>query len=256
MGAFAFKRRLLECAFRADSFDDAMEAIASNLVASRLLGHMLRNVLFVPHAVAASGALFIHIPKNAGTALSRALYGADVSHRSLRLYRLAKPDLVARSYTFAVLRDPVERFLSAFDFLQEGGGSEVPVLETSRRRLRGVHSVDDYLAYLEGARSNWLNIDNAGRPQTWFITDRSGRIAVDGLFTLERMEAVQEVVLEYGGGRIMHVNRTRRTTRSLTDEQHRRVRQIYAADFTLYDHMAGRAPDAARELAFNRAAVA
>jgi len=250
MAAFGFKSWLLERAFRADSFDDAVEAVALNPLASRLLQGKLKKILSLPPAVAASGALFIHIPKNAGTSLSRALYGTDVYHRSIRAYRLAKPDFVARSYTFAVLRNPVERFLSAYDFLMAGGGGEIPVLESSRRRLRSVKSVDDFLAYLEAARSNWLNIDNAARPQSWYITDRAGRIAVDELFTLERIEKVQEVVRRYGGGEIPHINRTRRSTTVLTHDQLRRLRHIYAADVALYDHVAGGSPTAARGLHF------
>jgi Sulfotransferase family len=245
MAAFALKRWLLERAFRADSFDDAMEAIALHPAAGRLFGSKLRNVLFVPQAVQASGALFIHIPKNAGTSVAQALYGCEVYHRSLRLYRLAAPDLVARSWKFAVLRAPIERFLSAYDFLLAGGGSDVPVLRTSLRRLKGVQTIDGFLDYLEDARTDWLNIDNAARPQSWFITDRSGRIAVDALFTLDRIDEVQEAVHRYGGGRIMHLNRTRRSTTSLTDDQLRRLRRIYASDFALYEAIAGGAPEAA-----------
>jgi hypothetical protein len=252
MAAVLLKRWLLERAFRADSFDDAMEAIARNPVASRLLARKLRQILFLAPAVVASGALFIHIPKNAGTSLAHALYGVDVYHRSMRLYALAKPAVVAGAYKFAVLRDPVERFLSAFDFLREGGGSQVPVLEKSLRRLRGVRSIDDYLDYLERARPDWINIDNAGRPQGWYITDRTGRIAVDALFALERIEEVQAVVRSYGGGTIMHLNRTPRSTTGLTDAQLGRLRRIYAADFALHAFMAGRAPDAARGLVFGQ----
>ena len=250
MAAAALKLWLLNRVFRADFVDDALEAVARNALAGRVLRSRLQRIVWIAPAVLDTGALFIHIPKNAGTSVSWALYGGPATHRSVRLYEFAAPDLAARSYKFAVLRDPVERFLSAFDFVLNGGGEHVPVIERSLRRLRRVRSVDDYLDYLEKRRSNWIDIDNVGRPQTWFLTDRSGRIAVDALFTLDDLARVQEVVLRHGGGEIMHMNRTRRSVRTLSADQLRRVRRIYAADFALFRYMAGRAPDAARGLRF------
>jgi hypothetical protein len=250
MPAFAFKSWLLERAFRADFLDDAIEAAAFNPIARHLLASKLRQTFSLPPPVLTRGALFIHIPKNAGTSVSQALYGADVYHRSMRFYQLVAPEFAARAYKFAILREPTERFLSSFDFLMAGGGEEVVVHEKPLHRIRNVRSLDDYMDYLDGARRNWINIDNAARPQTWYIADHSGRIAVDELFTLATMAKVQEIVLKHGGGEIMHLNRTKRATHSVSDDQLRRLRKIYAADFSLYDFMKGRAPNAASGLLF------
>jgi hypothetical protein len=250
MAAPSFTHRLFERAFRADFFDDALEAAALNPLARHIIGRKVRSVFSLPPAVRASGALFIHIPKNAGTSVAHALYGTDVYHRSMRLCLWAVPDFTARAYKFALLRNPVERFLSSFDFMMEGRGEMIPVHEGSLRRISGVRTIDAFLDYLETARSNWVNIDNAARPQNWYIVDRSGRIAVDELFTLEAIGEVQQVVRRFGGGKIPHINRTRRSTQSLSAAQLARLRRIYEADFALYAFMQGRAPDAARGMQF------
>lgn len=57
--------------------------------------------------------LFIHIPKAAGTHVSAALYPCFVNHYPLKLYRLSQPERVARMWSFAIVRDPALRFLSA-----------------------------------------------------------------------------------------------------------------------------------------------
>ena len=69
--------------------------------------------------------MFIHVPKNGGTSVKRALYKSDPGHASLRYYRLFFPSYLARAETFAIIREPTERFLSGYDFLMNGGGRTI-----------------------------------------------------------------------------------------------------------------------------------
>lgn len=59
---------------------------------------------------------FIHIPKTAGSNISQALYGYQVGHKPRSLLRRTDGDFI-----FAFVRNPLERFVSAFNFLKIGG---------------------------------------------------------------------------------------------------------------------------------------
>ncbi len=68
-----------------------------------------------------TGVVFIHVPKAAGTSIGLTLYGRSFGHVSLEQLIRNYPHSMSRLPTFAVLRDPAERFVSAFDFLKRGG---------------------------------------------------------------------------------------------------------------------------------------
>jgi len=81
-----------------------------------------RRVL--PPQVLAQRILFVHIPKNAGTSISHALYGKEIGHHPISWYRERFPHTMTQLPSFAIIRDPVTRFLSAFLFLKNGGMNE------------------------------------------------------------------------------------------------------------------------------------
>jgi hypothetical protein len=60
-----------------------------------------------------STALFVHVPKCGGTTLAEALYGHQINHFSAKVLALSDQERFRNSFSFAILRDPVERFLSA-----------------------------------------------------------------------------------------------------------------------------------------------
>jgi len=102
----------------------AMPVLKAGAKVSRRMRERLRALQGVPpmsESVRRSGVLLIHIPKNAGTSLSQALYGEDIGHLSLKVWVQRYPYTVRRMKVFAVIRDPVDRFVSAFHFLKGGG---------------------------------------------------------------------------------------------------------------------------------------
>ncbi len=70
-------------------------------------------------------AIFVHIPKCAGTAVCRTLFGQDkVTHRSVAKYQLIfSPEEFNSYFKFTVVRNPWDRLVSAYHFMKGGGGT-------------------------------------------------------------------------------------------------------------------------------------
>ncbi|HET8611471.1 MAG TPA: sulfotransferase family 2 domain-containing protein [Sphingomonas sp.] len=199
-------------------------------------------------AVRRAGLIFIHIPKNGGMSVSQALYGEHVTHCSIRYYRRVAPRLAALP-SFALIRDPVARFVSAYRYALAGGGAHNHVSPAFRDRYRAFASVDEALDHIEGAASPY-RIDHIFRPQAWFITDRLGEIAVDRLIPFEGIDRLGGLVPGFPKGRLRHLNRTTAPELLLLPRHVERLRRLYARDFELRRMMTP-APSAA----FRRAAA-
>jgi hypothetical protein len=185
--------------------------------------------------VATAPLLFIHVPKNGGTSVKRALYKTDPGHASVRYYQRFFPRHLARAESFAIVREPTERFLSGYDFLMNGGGRDVRIQAGPMRRMRQVRTVNDFLDFLEAANGNWLKVDTFARPQSWYVGDRAGVIRVRHLWLLEEAgDRLPAFLAARGVPGLPHVNRTQRERRALTSGQRERVEQLYAADYSLY----------------------
>ena len=67
-------------------------------------------------------AIFVHIPKTAGTSVLAGLGAPAVfdTHAPSCAYRQSYPELYARAYKFAFVRNPWDRFASSFHFMKHG----------------------------------------------------------------------------------------------------------------------------------------
>lgn len=64
-------------------------------------------------------AVFVHIPKSAGTSLRKALYDTGSFHIPASRYLAADPERFRAYFTFCVVRNPWDRMNSAFHYLFE-----------------------------------------------------------------------------------------------------------------------------------------
>ncbi|MBP6030491.1 MAG: sulfotransferase family 2 domain-containing protein [Sphingobium sp.] len=219
--------------FGVDQYADIFERLALAHGPAWLWRLLARRRLALE--IAAAPLLFIHVPKNGGTSVKRALYKSDPGHASLRYYRLFFPSYLARAETFAIIREPTERFLSGYDFLMNGGGRDVRIQPGLMRRMRHVRTIDDFLDFLEAAHGNWLKVDTFARPQHWYVTDRAGVVRVRHLWLLEEAgERLPAFLADHGVPGLPHANRTQREQRALTAGQRGRLARLYAEDFLLY----------------------
>ena len=72
----------------------------------------------VPRQFHRDRVIFVHVPKCAGSAFLDAYLGYQTGHITAGEYRNADPDLFAEAYVFTFVRDPIARFVSAYDHVQ------------------------------------------------------------------------------------------------------------------------------------------
>jgi hypothetical protein len=181
-----------------------------------------------------AGVLFVHIPKNAGISISTELYGEPLFHPTIRYYKRVVPDIVQTLPSFAVWRDPVARFVSAYRFGRSGGAPNARLARAFRPMYGAFRSLDDALDHIEYAPSLY-HTDHIFRPQFWYVADSSGRIGVDQLCLIEDLEALIKNASLPGLSKISHINMSPSIDEELTREQDARLRRHYAIDFAIYD---------------------
>lgn len=176
--------------------------------------------------------LFIHIPKNAGMSIAQALYGEQIRHATIRYYAKAAPRLLWRTTSFAVMRDPVARFASAFNYAQAGGSADNRISAPFIDRYTAFRTIDDALDHLEEA-GDLYQIDHIFRPQSWYITDRTGMVIVDRLFLIEEFDHVRRFLALRGIADVPHINHVEKPLVDLDARQIARIRHFYARDCEL-----------------------
>jgi hypothetical protein len=194
-----------------------------------------------------AGLVFVHIPKAAGMSVSEALYGLWVKHASIRWLHRVQGGRLAGLPSFAILRHPADRFLSAYRFARAGGSARAGnhVSEPFNTLYRAFRSIDDALDHVAGARSPYA-VDHIFRPQRWYVSDRAGRIAVDRLVRINDIARLPMMVPGFPDRAIPVINRSEGEPIALTGAQMRRLQTLYAGDFALWEQLcAGVTPEAA-----------
>jgi hypothetical protein len=190
--------------------------------------------------IAEAGLVFVHIPKAAGTSISDALSGFQIKHASIRLTRRIAGARLAHLPSFAVLRDPIERFISAWRYGRAGGGAMHCVADAFRGLYQGFATIDGAIDHVERARSPYA-VDHIFRPQSWYVTDAAGRIAVDRLLTTADIGRLPMLIPGFPDRPVPYLNGSTAAHTLLTAEQHARLRRVYAPDFALWEQVrAGR----------------
>jgi len=184
--------------------------------------------------------IFIHIPKAAGTSVCQAVFGTPESnHYTARCYRSDHPQKFVRYYKFTVVRNPYDRFCSAFHYLKNGG---------DRLSERDKQFRDQYLEKyvdINDFALNGLNSDEIYRrphfeaQYEYLFDDDEKTLLVDYVGRMEDLEQFsQQLSNELGTNiNIGHQNKTCSAATdlcaNLTDKAKTRIYEKYKKDFDL-----------------------
>jgi hypothetical protein len=181
-----------------------------------------------------TGTAFVHIPKTAGLSVSAALLGMEAKHRTWDELQRADPEGFAGWRTVAIVRDPIDRFLSAYDYLLNGGRTEFDLAFRRRFLRRG------FTAFLAGHLRQpsrrvqvlrWVHF----RPQRDFVASATGTVMVRRLIPFDRLGEMLPDLLPPGAGLPrLNVTQGARTTRaSLSADDVDLLLEIYQDDVAL-----------------------
>lgn len=189
----------------------------------------------IPRAMRDRNLIFVHVPRVAGTSIVRALYGKGCTrHHSMRYYKALDPAFANGAGSFALLRDPFDRFASAYAFVRSGGTAICRLSDVFARQTEHVNTVDDYLSFLEDRGP--LDLDFVMRPQSWFVCDGAGTPLVKSLFLYGEDEGrLAAYLAPQGIGALPWLNRAPRAALRLDASQRRRIERLYADDFALIE---------------------
>lgn len=187
------------------------------------------------------GLLFIHVPKAAGTSISRALYGRSLGHFYASDIRAAMPGSFDRWFKFALVRNPWARLLSAYEFARAGRTASAGVFR-HEAYLR-----DPRFASFERFVMEWLpqadldSEDNIFREQWRYLCDLDGNLIVDHVGRVEEIDATVELISRRLGrkitvGRDNVLGSGEGYRERYTAEMARRVRDIYRLDIRLFGY--------------------
>lgn len=119
-----------------------------------------------------AGVVSVHVPRTGGTAVAHAPYGTDgVGHRTALDLQDALGHAWAEAFTFAVVREPVDRLASAFRYLKAGGSNRLDAA-FGARVLAPYSTLDSFVL-------DWLTPQASQsqvhfRPQTDLACDAAG----------------------------------------------------------------------------------
>jgi hypothetical protein len=186
-------------------------------------------------AISRARVLFIHVPKAGGTSISKCLYGRNLPHYSASFYRAVFPAETAGLPSFAVIRHPVERLLSAYAFLRNGGTDLMACDFHDRRRMGDLSLIDAVVDRLYAARADLSSLPSAFRRQCDYIVGDDDSIIVDRLFSLDNTSGFPpELGRWLGIPRLPRINATRSESSPISQASRHKVEEIYARDFSLY----------------------
>lgn len=188
--------------------------------------------------------IFIHIPKTAGVAFSQSLFKSlGFGHKSIRWYQKNYGSWkTARYWKFTIVREPIDRFLSAVNYLDQGGMSNFEFSkgdeEWANKHIRKYSDINNFIN-----KELDFHIEQSIHffPQVFFCKSKRGKIDVDYIgYFHEIAKCYSEISEKLGiSTPLMAANQTKVAKRfsrqDLSQESINRLKKKYKEDYLTFD---------------------
>jgi len=188
----------------------------------------------------AKRVIFIHIPKNAGRSIYKDVFSSEGRHIQLKRYCLYGPAKVREYYKFAVVRDPVDRFVSAFNGLKGSATSDGSYDRFVRNNIDQFNDVSGFVDWMMASKANekkvlqWVHF----YPQYKWVSLGCGKIKVDKVLRFEALPAEWPVFANEHGfnPELSFLGKGKKAKLPLTNKQINFIRRLYQKDCQLFSY--------------------
>jgi hypothetical protein len=186
------------------------------------------------------GAIFIHIPKAAGSSVTASLYGRRLGHHKASDVRAEMPTLYQNLFTFAFVRNPWSRLYSSYKYAVNQGGSHGGIKAKDIYNSQAFSSFKSFVL-------NWLPSVDLSNEDPVFRTQSSYLYEANDLLVdyVGRVESFNESLIEISnisGITLEEINMNRSKDNkesyleSYTAEMVKVVSQVYAEDIKRFNY--------------------
>ena len=185
-------------------------------------------------------SIFIKIPKTAGTSITKALFNTGSGHAMSEHYEIFGPEKFNSYFKFAFVRNPWDRFLSAYIYLKQGGDNSVD------RNWADIHlskfdNFEDFVLSLKDKKQaqkilEWMHF----APQYLYVCDHKMNIKVDFIGHFENINSDFNYVKEKLGinGSLKHFRKSKRGNYEeyYTQQTQEIVAYLYKEDIKIFNY--------------------
>lgn len=191
-----------------------------------------------------SNFIFIHIPKTWWLTIQKSICANNdvldwkwvVGHKPISLFQIFDEEFVGRTFKFALVRDPIDRFISSYNFLKQWWISELDRM-FSDVFLKDTKDINDFTIKIKQNnfyRKRVLNYIHF-LPQSFFIKWLDNKIIVD-IYSFHDFETSFNSITKkvWVEAQLNSVNRTKKKEDSIiSDENIDYLKELYKEDFSL-----------------------
>jgi hypothetical protein len=184
--------------------------------------------------------IFIHIPKNAGTSITKAFKMDHAGHRTVKQTKKLYPKVWDSFHKFCIVRNPLHRFISCYEYAKEKDS----YYHSSNKKFKGVggkHPDYDLLSnktfdecielFLKNKLLHW-----GWLPQSYWVCEKK-RFALDQFIKIEELpETLMGVKLPFLNKSKKNKKTSNKIDSYYNEESLDKIKRIYQSDFKLFNY--------------------
>jgi len=190
----------------------------------------------MPEHCISTKSIFIHIPKSAGMSVVKALYNKESSnHDTWREYYRRDRTKFKSYFKFAFVRNPLDRFISAHEYLMKGGKADIDKYWRDKYLLP--YDSADAFVLLGGLERAIKGGAEHFFPQVDFVC-KGNDVVVDFIARYESIDEDFKYISSIIGGDelgIVNANKVKKQL-VLSDLTEGKLKSIYAKDYSTFGY--------------------